>query len=327
MIAAVYYNNSDIRIEEFPVPKIQKGELLVKVMVSGICGSDVMEWYRIKKSPRVLGHEISGIIEESKSPLYKKGQRVFVSHHVPCNNCKYCNEGNHTACETLHTGNFEPGGFAQYIRVPALNTETGTYILPDEITLDEGSMIEPLACVVRAQRVIDVKPFERILVLGCGISGLMNVIIAKLRGAYVIVTDMSDYRLGKAKEFGADEVINAKNDFETVADKVILCTGSEKALAQAYKFVDRKGIILFFTIPGPIINLPILRLWRDEVTLTSSYGAAPVDLEETIDLIAKKKVNVKNLITHHFPLTEIQNAYEVVQKVDKSLKVVLLPNP
>ncbi|MCE8429488.1 MAG: alcohol dehydrogenase catalytic domain-containing protein, partial [Candidatus Methanoperedens sp.] len=110
MKIAVYYNNNDIRIENRPIPEIKKGEILVKVKASGICGTDLMEWYRIKKPPRVLGHEMTGEIIESRSDKFKAGQRVFVSHHVPCNECKYCISGDHTACETLHKGNYDPGG-------------------------------------------------------------------------------------------------------------------------------------------------------------------------------------------------------------------------
>ncbi|GAI85048.1 unnamed protein product, partial [marine sediment metagenome] len=147
MHAAVYYNNKDIRIEDLPKPRIGPDEILVKVIASGICGSDVMEWYRIKKAPRILGHEISGEIEEVGKNVnqYKVGDRVFVSHHVPCNECRYCRGGFHTVCDTLKSTNFDPGGFAQFIRVPEINVRFGTFILPDEVSFDEGTFIEHLA--------------------------------------------------------------------------------------------------------------------------------------------------------------------------------------
>ena len=144
MRVAVYYRNNDVRIEERPVPKIGSGELLVKIKASGICGTDVMEWYRIKKAPRILGHEISGDIVASNSTKYKVGQRVFVSHHVPCYRCKYCNEGHPTACETLHTGNYDPGGYSEFVRIPKINVEYGVYVLPKNVSYEEGTMIEPL---------------------------------------------------------------------------------------------------------------------------------------------------------------------------------------
>src|SRR5512139_1737205 len=116
MLVAKYYNNNDIRLEDLPTPKIGPGEILVKVRASGICGTDVMEWYRIQKAPRILGHEIAGEIIESKSGQYRPGQRVFVSHHVPCNECKYCRDDHQTACDTLHSGNYDPGGYSQFVR-------------------------------------------------------------------------------------------------------------------------------------------------------------------------------------------------------------------
>src|SRR5512140_2343389 len=183
MRVAVYYRNNDVRIEERPVPKIGAGEILVKVRASGICGTDVMEWYRIKKAPRILGHEIAGDVVESNSPKYKPGQRVFVSHHVPCYACKYCREGHHTACGTLHTGNYDPGGYSEFVRVPKINVAYGVYVLPKKLSYEEGTMIEPLACAIRGQQVIGVKKGQTVLILGCGISGLLNIRIAKLNGA------------------------------------------------------------------------------------------------------------------------------------------------
>ncbi|MEE9341664.1 MAG: alcohol dehydrogenase catalytic domain-containing protein, partial [Thermoplasmata archaeon] len=116
MRVAMYYNNKDIRLEEMPVPEIGRDELLVKVIASGVCGSDVIEWYRIGKAPRVLGHEITGEIAEVGDDVdeYEAGQRVFVSHHVPCMDCRFCERGHHTVCETLRTTNFDPGGFSEY---------------------------------------------------------------------------------------------------------------------------------------------------------------------------------------------------------------------
>ncbi|MEO0185669.1 MAG: alcohol dehydrogenase catalytic domain-containing protein, partial [candidate division WOR-3 bacterium] len=159
MRVAVYYNNHDIRIEERPLPEIGDNELLVKVIASGICGSDVMEWYRIKSAPRVLGHEIAGEIVRTGKGIknFKIGDRVFVSHHVPCNVCRYCAKGYHTVCETLKKTNFDPGGFAEYLRVPEINVKFGTFLLPDKVSYEEGTFIEPLGCVIRGQRFAKMK--------------------------------------------------------------------------------------------------------------------------------------------------------------------------
>lgn len=325
MLVAKYYNNNDIRLEELPIPKIGAGEILVKVRASGICGTDVMEWYRIKKAPRILGHEIAGEIVESKSDRYHPGQRVFVSHHVPCNTCKYCRDDNHTACDTLHSGNYDPGGYSEFVRVPKINVDYGVYVLPDQVSYIEGTMIEPLACGVRGLGLVDIRPGHTVLILGCGISGILNIQLAKRTGARVVATDLNDYRLRKAQEFGADEVHHPAHDLNLKADRVLICTGAYAAVEQAFRCIDKKGIILLFAIPNRDIALPIPDFWRNELTVTSSYGAAPVDLEAALALIADKKINVQDTITQTLPLTQIQAAFKIVAEARESLKVVLEP--
>ena len=325
MKTAVYYNNNDIRIEERPIPEIKNGEILVKVKASGICGTDLMEWYRIKKAPRVLGHEMTGEIVESRSVRFKAGQRVFVSHHVPCGECKYCSSGNHTACETLHKGNYDPGGFSEFVRVPQINVESGTYVLPGNVSYEEGTMIEPLACVVRAQRIIDVKEGQTVLVMGCGISGLLNIAMAKLKKARVIATDINDHRLDRALEFGADEVFNAKEELHLKADRIIMCTGAMSAFESAFRYIDKKGIIMLFAIPNKNISIPVEDFWRNELSVVSSYGAAPVDLEEALLLIKDKLINVRDMITDRVGLEDIQEGFKIAGGQGESLKVVVIP--
>jgi L-iditol 2-dehydrogenase len=325
MKTAVYYNNNDIRIEERPKPEIKKGEILVKVRASGICGTDLMEWYRIKKAPRVLGHEMTGEIVESGSEKFKVGQRVFVSHHVPCNECKYCLSGNHTACETLHKGNYDPGGFSEFVRVPEINVENGTYILPGNVTYEEGTMIEPLACVVRAQRIINVREGQTVLVMGSGISGLLNIALARTKNARVIANDINEYRLDKAREFGADEVFNANEELDVKADRIIMCTGAMPAFEAAFRYIDKKGIIMLFAIPNKDLPIPVEDFWRNELSVVSSYGAAPVDLEEALELIKDKKINVKDMITDRVRLENIQKGFKIAGEARESLKVVVVP--
>ncbi|MCX9012485.1 MAG: alcohol dehydrogenase catalytic domain-containing protein [Candidatus Methanoperedens sp.] len=326
MKTAVYYNNNDIRIENRPKPEIKDGELLVKVKASGICGTDLMEWYRIKKAPRVLGHEMTGEIIESRSDRFDAGQRVFVSHHVPCNECKYCLAGNHTACETLHRGNYDPGGFSEFVRVPKINVEYGTYVLPEDVSYEEGTMIEPLACVVRAQRIIGVGEGQTVLVMGSGISGLLNIKVAKLKGAKVIATDLVDYRLDKAKEYGADEVFNANEKLDVKADRIIMCTGAMPAFEAAFRYIDKKGVIILFAIPNKNIPVPVEDFWRNELSIVSSYGAAPVDLEEALELIKDGKIDVKGMITHRVKLDDIQRGFKIAGEAKDSLKVVVVPD-
>jgi len=325
MLVAKYYNNNDIRLEELPTPKIGPGEILVRVRASGICGTDVMEWYRIQKAPRILGHEIAGDIVESKSDKYQPGQRVFVSHHVPCNDCKYCRAGNQTACDTLHQGNYDPGGYSEFVRVPRINVDYGVYVLPEQDSYAEGTMIEPLACGIRGLGLIDIRANHTVLILGCGISGILNIQLAKLTGARVVATDINEYRLQKAREFGADEVRHAAQDINIRAERVIVCTGAYAAVEQAFTCIDKKGIILLFAIPNRDIAIPIPDFWRNELTVTSSYGAAPADLAAALALIAHKTINVKDTITQTLPLQKIQAAFKIVAEAKESLKVVLEP--
>jgi len=330
MKVAVYYNNDDVRIEEFPKPEIGKGEFLLKMMASGICGSDVMQWYRIKTAPRVLGHEATGeIVEAGEGVPYKVGERVFVSHHVPCNECKQCKAGHHTACETLHKTNFDPGGFAEFIRVPEINVKNGVYRLPENVSYEDGTFIEPLACVVRGQRLAGIGEGQTVLVLGSGISGLLHIQLARLKGAgRIIATDINELRLDMARKFGADEVIDAEDEADVKADTVIVCTGAELAARQALSCVERGGTVLFFAVPEPGFNLdvPINEFWRNEVTVRTSYGAAPNDLEEALGFIKEGKINVHDMITHVLPLDKAADGFGLVAEAKESLKVIIKPN-
>ena len=340
MRVAMYYNNRDVRLEEMPTPKIGFGEILVKVLASGICGSDVMEWYRIRKAPLVLGHEIAGQIVETGEGVspYKIGDRVFVSHHIPCNTCHYCLRGYHTACETLHTTNYDPGGFAEYIRVPRLNVDRGVFLLPDEMSYEEGVFIEPLACVVRGQRVANLQPGQSVLILGSGISGILHLLTARSLGAgCIIATDVSEYRMRMAREFGADEVVHASDDIPKrvrksnkgrLADLVIVCAGAPAAFSQALNSIDRGGTVLCFatTEPGVNLSVPLNEFWRNEIKLIPSYGNSPLDATIAIELIRTGRVPVKQMITHRFPLAKAGEGFRLVAEGGESLKVIIEPH-
>jgi L-iditol 2-dehydrogenase len=339
MRVAMYYRNSDVRLQEMQKPEIGPNELLVKVVASGICGSDVMEWYRIKRAPLVLGHEIAGDIVEVGRGVkkHKVGQRVFVSHHVPCMKCRYCLAGHTSTCDTLRTTNFYPGGFAEYIRVPEINLEYGVYVLPKELTYDDGAFIEPLACVVRGFKLCRFKPGSTVLVLGSGIAGLLNIKLAKAYGAEkIIATDISNYRLDAARRFGADVVLDASKDVPKLvresnsgrpADLVIVCAGSAGAIDQAFKSVDRGGTILLFAppMPGTQIPVPLGDLWKDEITVTMTYAGSPDDIKDAIELLWTKKVIVSDMITHRFGLADVGKGFELVAKAGESIKVIIEP--
>jgi len=337
MKVAVYYSNDDIRIEERPKPHISSDEILVKMKASGICGTDVMQWYRIKKAPRILGHEMAGEIVATGRGVerFKKGDRVFVSHHVPCYRCHHCIQGNYTACESLHTGNYDPGGFSEFIRVPEENVRYGTVLLPEGVTFEDATMIEPLGCVISGQNQVGLKEGQSVLIIGSGVSGLLHVQLAKMKRARVIATDINEYKLQKALEFGADHVINAYtysvdllksiNDGR-VADIVIVCAAAQQAVDAAISSVDRKGKILFFAVPEKDIAIPSPRLWRDEITLTFSYGAAPNDLQEAIELIENGRIDVRKMVTHRVALSDIQKGFKLASEAKTSLKVVVVPD-
>jgi L-iditol 2-dehydrogenase len=336
---AMYYANNDVRIEEMEKPSAGQGEMVVRVMASGICGSDVMEWYRRHKVPLVLGHEIAGeVVEVGEGVTFKVGQRVSASHHVPCNTCHYCLRGHDTVCDTLRTTNFHPGGFAEYVLLPEINVDRGVYVLPNEVSYDEGTFIEPLACVLRGQRAAGLKEGDSVLVIGSGISGVLHIALARTFGAKVVVaTDINDWRLNNAKEFGADEAFKADSDvpggFKNLngdrgADVVILTSGAEAAIEQAFETVDRGGSVLFFapTRDDSPVPLPVNRLfWRNEITLTSSYAANPLEHLEAMELIRSGRVKVKDMITHRLPLAESEAGFKLVAEAKESIKVIIEP--
>ena len=339
MKVAMYYNNNDIRIEEMPIPEINDDEILVKVKICGICGSDVMEWYRIKKAPRVLGHEMAGdIVKVGKNvKKFKVGDRIFVSHHVPCNFCDYCKDDKHTLCKTLHSTNFFPGGFAEFLKVPKINVDFGVFKIPDNMTYEEAAFIEPVACSLRGFDAASMKSGQSVLVLGSGVAGLINIKIAKAFGASkIFATDIDEFRLNSAKKMGADIIIDAREDVAKkikennngkLADLIILCTGVTSAAKQAIESVGAGGTILFFapTKPGVEVPFPLFDLWNKQVKMVSTYAGAPKDLKAAIKLIDNKKIIVKDLITHIIPLDKASEGFKLAADAKDSLKILIKP--
>ncbi len=340
MRVALWYNNRDVRLAERPVPQISPGEILMRVEACGICGSDVMEWYRLDRAPLVLGHEVGGQIVAVGMGVerYKEGDRISVAHHVPCNTCHYCRYNHHTACQTLRETNFDPGGLAEYLRLPAINVDRGVFFLPDYISYEEATFIEPLACVWRGQRVAGMQPGLSVLVMGSGISGLLHIQLAVTLGATrVIATDINDYRLKAARRFGAKATIPAEVDVPArvrelnkgcPADLVIVCTGATSAIIQALKSVDRGGTILFFapTDAGVTVPLSINELfWRNDITLTTSYAGSPADYQAALEIISAGTIPVREMITHRLPLAETGQGFQLVASAQDCLKVIVEP--
>ena len=340
MRVAVWYNNHDVRIEERPVPAIGPGELLVRIEASGICGSDVMEWYRLDRAPLVLGHEIAGEVVEVGEGVskYHIGDRVAVAHHVPCLACRYCLSGHETVCDTLRRTNFDPGGFAEYVRLPAINVDRGVFLLPDSMSYEEATFIEPLACVLRGQRRAGFRPGQSVLVIGSGISGLLHIMLAHASGAGTIAAvDISDYRLRATRRFGADTAFQLA-DFsperlreinqDRLADLVIVCTGAATAAGQALSCVERGGTVLFFATmaPGATVPLEVNKVfWRTDITLTTSYAGSPADYAAALELIKSVRLPVKDMITARLGLGETGRGFQMVAWADESIKVIIEP--
>ncbi len=340
MKVARYYGAGDIRIEEMPVPEAGPGEMVIRIRASGICGSDVMHWYRQGRGPVVLGHEIGGEVSAVGSGVnvFEVGDRVSASHHVPCNTCHYCRSGHETVCDTLRRTNFYPGGFSEFVRLPSLNVDRGVYRIPEDMSFEEATFIEPLACVYRGQRIAGTGCYKSVLVIGSGIAGLLHIQLARALGASrIVATDVNKYRLSAAGRFGADEVIDAGEDVPgtfrkinngRLADIVVLTTGAEKAIIQAFQSVDRGGTILFFAPAGQGVSVPLpvnALFWRNEITLTSSYAANYTEHMKSMELIRQGKVNVRDMITHRLPLNDTAEGFRLVETAGESIKVIITP--
>lgn len=333
MKVAVYYGENDIRIEERERPTARGGEIVVKMLASGICGTDIMHWYRKQKAPYVPGHEMAGEVVETgpKVKDIKVGDRVFVSHHVPCYSCHFCKAGKYTACETLHKGNYWPGGFSEYILVPEENVRYGTIVLDDPVSPEEAVMIEPLACVLEAYRRVEPESQQNVLVIGSGVSGILHTLYLKKNGSRVVATDISDERLEYAQKAGADHAFRADTINDELLrdmfdgrppDTVVVCAGAGPAIEFALKSVERRGTVLFFAVSKENIIVPSVHFWRNEISILFSYGASPDALREAYRLIKTKDIDPGWMITDSFPLTEIAKAFKIASLGGKHLKVI-----
>ena len=340
MRVAVYHSNTDVRIDERPRPEIGPGELLMRIEASGVCGSDVMEWYRLPKAPIVLGHEVAGTVEQTGSGVrqFEVGDRIVATHHVPCMKCRYCRTDRHSVCETLRATSFDPGGFAEFVRLPAVNVQRGTLRLPDGVTFEEASFVEPLACVVRALRLSRLQAGDSVAVLGAGVSGVLMIQMARHLGAgRIIATDVSDARLRMANRFGADAVLRgdasdavgqvlAANDGAGI-EQVLVCTGARPVAEQALRLADLGGTVLYFAPldPGEMLPLEMNDLWKRGLRIVHSYAGPPDDMRAALTLIADRAVDVAGMITHRVPLAETAEAFRLMLEAGPSLKVIVRP--
>jgi len=339
MKVATYYSLDDIRIQDMPKPKIGSDEILVEMKACGVCGSDLMDWYLRSRAPLVLGHEPAGIIVEAGRSVkgFNVGDRVFAHHHVACLKCYYCKKGDYTMCSQFAQTHIEPGGFAEYFKVPAPNLQIDTLELPRNLSYEEATLIEPVGCCIRAQNKAGIQKGDAVAIIGAGPSGIIHAMLARISDAkQIIATDLIDHRLKMAKHLGADLTINPKQEnlVERVkeategrgADLAIVTAPNVKAVEDGVQIVRRGGKILLFapTQPDQYARLSPHRLFFSEITVIPSYSVSHIETRAALKLISSGRINAKKLITHRFPLSRTAEAFQTAARSKECLKVVVL---
>ena len=340
MKVAVYYNNRDVRIEERPIPVPGEGEILVQTRASGVCVGDTMEWYLTPRAPLTLGHEASGVVVQTGPgmDLVRPGDRVVVHHHIPCLICEHCRRGNFTMCETFRRTHIHPGGFSEYFTASREHVERDTLILPDNVSFEVGTLVEPLACVVHAIRRANIRPDDSVALIGTGAMGLMFIQVLRAWGVRkLIVYEVLEWRQQKAREFGAEVVLTPSRDVEEEvrrvqsilgspgADRVIVAAKDRSAMNLGIRIANKGGTVLFFATPHPEDSIPLYPsyVFFNELTITSSYSGDHNDTRTALDLLACGAVNGEALISHRYPLEQLSDAILQTASRQGSLKCVI----
>lgn len=329
-------------VQEAPVPALEPGDALVRVEACGLCGSDASRWYVETKVPTVLGHEPGGVVVAAgRGAAVREGDRVFVHHHVSCGECPSCRRGIETSCAMFKRTRLDPGGFAEVVRVPRDNVERDTLVLPDDVTFDQATFIEPLACSVRAVGKLPLRPGDAVLVIGLGVMGLMNGRLARHGGAATLLgSDLSAVRRARAAAaWGFDLALDPRTAGFADAlreatggrgpDHVIVGPGSGAALEQALQVVAPGGTVVLFSpfAPAPPVSLSLHRLYFAEVNLTASYSCAAKETRAALDLIRARVVEVDRLVSHRLPLDGVGGGIlETAAAGDHWLKAIVYPN-
>jgi len=339
MKAAVYYSQQDIRIEETPTPEIGEDEALVEMKACGICGSDLMDWYLKNRAPLVLGHEPTGIIAKagSKVKQFNVGDRVFVHHHVACLTCHYCKHGDYTLCKQFRETHIDPGGLAEYFRVPAPNLQIDTLEIPETLSFEEATLVEPVGCCIRAFNKSSIQADDTVAIIGAGATGIIHAALSKIFGAEkTIVSDLIDYRLQVAKKFGADVIVNPKNEelkavvnAETDgigADLVVVTAPSLEAYKSGLSICRKGGKLCVFapTSPGKYLQISPKELFFSEIQIIPSYSTSHLETRKALELMKTGRLKVKELITHRFRLANAAKAFKTALEDKESLKVIVL---
>ncbi len=331
MKAAMYYGQGRIEIVDLPRPSIGDGELLVRVDACGLCGSDLMQWYQDQRAPTVLGHEPVGeVVEVGRGASIPVGSRVFVHHHVPCMECALCVSGRDTLCPQFRATSIAPGGLAEFIRVPALNVAADVLILPDTLSTRAATLIEPLACVTRGLRLAGVSAGDRVVVVGAGAMGLLEVGALVARGAEVVVVEPRSDRRARAQQMGAS--VCADGSFEATrsalgasgARVVVVTTALPEAIAMSLTLAGPAGVVQLFAppTPGQAIPLDLGAVWFREVRIESSYSAGPMDTREAFEILCAGLIDPDMIISHQIPLAQIDQAFALARSLD-AMKVIV----
>lgn len=340
MKVAVYHNNHDVSVEEYPILSPLDGEILVKTKACGVCVGDTMEWYLMPRAPLTFGHESTGVIEAVGKGVtkFKVGDRVFVHHHIPCLVCEHCRRGNFTMCTTFRTTHIKPGGYSEYFTASALHVERDTHILPDHVSFEAGTLIEPLSCVIHAIRKAGIKAGDSVALIGTGTMGLMFIECLHYWGVRdLVVYEVLDWRIKKAKEFGAKEVLIPNNDPEKEAmrlrgilksdgaNKVIVAAKDIRALQLGLRLANKGGTVVFFATPQPdeYVELYPSYIFFNEITVTSTYSGDHLDIRTALDLIANGDVSSDKLISHRYPIEKVSDALLQTISRNESLKCII----
>jgi L-iditol 2-dehydrogenase len=327
-------------IEEMPVPEIGPGEALIRIAACGICSSDSLDWYRMKKVGHVLGHEPAGVVMRVGAGVVDiaEGDRVFAHHHVPCLVCRYCRRGRYVLCPTWRTTQLDPGGLAEFARVPAVNLSRDTLKLPASLPIEAGALVEPLATVLKAFARGRFEDGMSLLIIGLGVMGQLAVAVGRLLGASrIFAADRVVERLRYAERFGATHVIdvNRSATSEAVAretsgegvDFVFVGPGSRAAMEEGLASAGPGATVLFFTMaaPGETISIEPYRLYFNEIDLIPSYSCGPEETRDALGLLEAGRIRSEDFITHRFALSEAQTALDKVREARDALKVLVLP--
>ena len=337
MRAVQYYANDDVRLVDLPIPEIGPGELLLQLQACGICASDTMEWYMKPRAPLYPGHEPVGRIVALGEGVdqFAVGERVFVHHHVPCMVCHFCQRGSFSQCSTFRSTRLDPGGLAEYIRVPARNTALDVLAIPEELSSECATLIEPLACCLRGIERAGIRPGDTVCVLGAGSNGLMLAQLARQRGAArVLMVDPLPFRRQHALGSGIDVALDQSDDLLTQIcahnqgrkpDIVIVTPSKIAAIQQGLSLVGPGGTLLLFAPPPPeaILPVPPNMLFFQEITLRTSYSAGPYETRLALELLRTGRIRPEHIITHRFRLDEAPRAFQLVANPGEALKVVI----